>query len=396
MSTGGYRASRRPRAPGFSLVAGGTSFRWLAGPTATSVRASRVAQVAFALAVLTWVPLLVCALAQGLVLGWPGSFLNDIGVHVRLLIALPIAIWAERPIGRRLNRAVRYLADAHLIDDTNREAATAAIRRAERMRDLRWLEPALAVAALALSAHDLWVGWFGVPTWVFPYEAEDVPVSIAGWFYLVIAAPLFRFVALRWLWRVFVWGVLLAGLARARLRIDPAHPDCTGGLSVLVSAHTSFGWVAGAIGASLAGNLATERVLFARSVTDYWSEIIAYSALTPLVFLLPALLFAWPIERARRRFHEDYGSASADFAHRYASGRIDPETRTPMPVGTPDTSSHTDLVTSFASVAGTRWIPFTRTHYLMLLVPSVVPMILFLMQQIPLLDLLRRLKDTIG
>lgn len=395
MSAGGYRAGR-PRAPGFSLVAGGTTFRWLAGPTAMSLRMSRLAQVAVALAVLSWVPLLVSAVAQDLALGWRGSFLRDTGVHARLLIALPIAIWAEHPIGRRFDRAVRYLADAQLIDDTNRGRVAAAIRRAERMRDLRWLEPVLAVVALALSSHDLWEGWRGPSTWIFPHHGAGAPVSIAGLLYLGIAAPLFRFVALRWLWRLALWGVLLAGLARAPLRIDPAHPDGTGGLSVLVSAHTSFGWVAGAIGISLAGNLATERILFARHVTDYWSEIITFSALTPLVFLLPSLAFAWPLERARREFHENYGSAAADFARRYTKARIDPETRTPMPVGTPDTSSHTDLVTSFESVEGTRWIPFKRAHYLKLLVPSIVPMILFLMQEIPLLDLLRRLKDTIG
>ena len=361
-----------------------------------SIGGPRVARVAFALALLTWVPLFVCALAEGLVEGWRGSFLNDIGVHARLLVALPAAVWAERPIAHRLDRAVRYLAEAQLIDDANREAASAAIRRAERLRDLRWLEPALALVALALSGHDLWVGLQGVPTWVFPHQPPNFPVSIAGWLYLGIAAPLFRFIALRWLWRLAVWGLLLAGLARARLRIDPAHPDGTGGLSVLVSAHTSFGWITGALGVSLAGNLSTEKILFARHVTDYWTEIITFASITPLVFLLPSLAFAWPLERARREFHENYGSASADFAHRYAVGRIDPETRSPMPVGTSDTSSHTDLVTSFASVAGTHFIPFNRFQYLKLLVPSAVPMVLFLMQEIPLIDLLLRLKDTIG
>lgn len=381
---------------GFSLVAGGTCFRWLAGPTATSLTAPRVARVALVLTALAWVPLFVTTVAERLAGGWSGSFAHDIGVHARLLVALPVAIWAERPLGRRLDRAVRYLADAELIDDANRAAASAAVRRAERLRDLRWVEPAIALVALALSAHDLWVGLRGPSTWIFPHDPTGAPVSIAGWIYLGISAPLFRFIALRWLWRLAVWTWLLVGLARAPLRIDPAHPDGTGGLSVLVGAHTSFGWITAAIGISLAGNLATERILFARSVTDYWTEIIAYSALTPLLFLLPALAFAWPIERARRRFHEDYGSASAQFAHRYARARIDPETRTPMPVGTPDSSSHTDLVTSFESVEGTRWIPFTRVDYLELFIPSVAPMIVFLMQEIPLLDLLHRLKDTIG
>lgn len=353
---------------------------------------SRLAS-AVGLAALAWLPLLIATLIEGLAFGWRGSFVDDVGVHVRLLLALPVAMWAERPIAARLDHAIRYLSEAGLIDDTNRAAAAAAIRRAERLRELPWLSAILVVIALALSAVNVARQADGPATWVF---VGDGAISIAGWIYLLFSAPLFRFIALRWLWRVAVWTYLLVGLARAHLRLDAAHPDELGGLSVLTGAHASFGWITFALGVSLAGNLTTEKILLGRHVTDYWTEIITFVFVAPLVFLLPLFAFSWPIERARREGHAGYGSSSAGFARRYHRAWLDPATRKPLPLGTSETSAHTDLVTSFASVQGTRWIPFKRADYLTLLVPCLVPMLAFVLQEIPLIDVLKRLKDTIG
>lgn len=107
-------------------------------------------------------------------------------------------------------------------------------------------------------------------------------------------------------------------------------------------------------------------------------------------------MFSWPIERARRIAHADYGSSSAGFARRYHRAWLEPATREPLPLGTSETSAHADLVTSFAATSGTRWFPFKRAEYLTLLIPSAVPMLAFVLQEIPLIDLLHRLKDTIG
>lgn len=374
---------------GFSIIEG----RSLLERVVRRGTAPRMAGAAVLLAALAWLPLLVGALLEGLAVGWRGSFVADVGVHGRLLLALPVAVWAERPIAARLGGAVRYLCDAGLIDETNRAAASAAVRRAERLRELPWLSVILAVIALALSVVNVVRQAGGPATWVFVGEGS---ISTAGWIYLVFSAPLFRFIVLRWLWRIAVWTCLLVGLARARLRLDAAHPDELGGLSFLTGAHTSFGWITFALGVSLASNLTTEKILLGRHVTDYWTEIIGFTVLTPLFFLLPLFVFSWPIERARRIAHADYGSSSAGFARRYHRAWLEPATREPLPLGTSETSAHADLVTSFTAVSGTRWIPFKRAEYLTLLIPSAVPMLAFVLQEIPLLELLQRLKDTIG
>lgn len=390
---GGDRAGGS-RSPHFSLVDGGAGVRLLASWGSSFPRTlSSVVRIAAALAAISWLPLALAALAEDVATGTRGTFMWDVGVHARLLLALPIAIVAEFPIGRRLGAAMKYLMDARLIDDDNRARAQAAIDRAQQLRDSRRIEPMLAVVAVGLSILDVTLGRHGPETWIF---AGGRGVSAAGWIYLLFSAPLFRFIALRWAWRLVIWTTLLVGLARAPLHIEPAHPDRAGGLSVLRGAHVSFAWIALALGISFAGNLTTEKLLLGRSVMDYTTEITVFAVLTPFVLLLPLLAFAIPIELARRSRHEEYGSAAADFARRYAADVMKPESRTPLSVDTPCTSAHTDFVTSFEAVESTSPILLTRRLYLRLFAASAIPMLAFVTQEIPLLVLIRRVRDTIG
>jgi hypothetical protein len=377
-------------APGFSLADGGPLHRLtLAGAAWGSPRGAMLVGLA------AWLPLLAASIAQGL-LSSEGGFAQDVGIHARLLLAVPLAVAAERPITARLDRAVRYLTEAGLIHDDNRAACLDAIRHAERLRDSSLSELLLAIVALALSYVDLEHQPLGVRTWMFPSGPDGHQASVAGWICLAWSAPLGRLVILRWGYRFVIWAVLLSSLARARLRINPAHPDGRGGLLVLFDAHTSFGWLGMAVSIAAAGALWTEKARTGASVLDYRLEVLLFSLGAPLFFLLPLFAFSWPIEQARRRFRAEYGSAASDFVARYASRWIHPESRDALPLGTGETSAHTDLVTSFGRVESTYWVPFTPLQYLTLFLAVVAPMVVFTLQEIPLLDLLRRVKETIG
>lgn len=382
---------RQAAIPGLSLTGGGSFHRILVALGARTPGGAL--RVAFLIGLFAWAPLLVASMAEGALFGGPGAFVHDVGVHARFLLALPLLLFAEVPIGRRLDRAVRYLSEAGLVHDGNRAAALAAIRRAERLRDRRAPELALAVAAFALSLVDLRYEPLGPATWIFPAPGE---VSVAGWIALFLSVPLARFVMLRWGLRFVVWAMLLAGLARARLRINAAHPDGRGGLAFVWDSHVSFAWLALGAGIALAGNLTTEKLLTGASVMAYRTEVLAFSLGAPLLFLSPLFVFAWPIEQARRRFFAEYGSAAADFVDRYARAWLDPSTREQLPLGTGETSAHTDMVTSFQRVESTRWMPFSKRHFFTLFLAAGLPMLIFALQEIPLADVLRRLKDIVG
>ncbi len=395
MVDAGYR-DQPPDVRAFSLVRGGLLWRFVTARGWVRRDLTHIERLAFGLALVAWLPPAVLASVEKIAIGWHGAFVYDVGVHARLLVAMPLALYAERAVGMRFESAVRYLTDARLIDEVNRASALGTFERAERMRDAYWVEALSGVTAMALSIHDLDVGRTGARTWIFAQAASDVPVSVAGGYYLVVSAPLFRFILFRWLWRIAIWTTLLIGLARAGLNIDPAHPDRAGGLSVLGDAHTSFGWLVASLATSIAGNMWTEKILLERSVMDYWPRIGPLLLALPLVFLLPLLAFAWPLEKARRRAHQEYGAAAADFARRYTRQWIDPRTRAPIPLGSGETSAHTDLNTSFASVRQTRRVPFALIDYLVLLAAAAIPMLVFVVQEVPLLEILRRIREAVG
>ena len=377
-------------APGFSLSGGGLLGRLtLAGAAWGTPRGAMLIGLA------AWLPLLAASIAEGLVFG-EGGFAKDVGIHARLLLAVPLAMAAERPIAARLDRAVRYLSEAGLIHDDNRAACLGAIRHAERLRDSSLPELLLAIAAVALSYFNLEHQPAGVRTWIFPSGPDGHHASVAGWICLAWSAPLGRLVILRWGFRFVIWAVLLSSLARSRLRINPAHPDGKGGLLVLLDAQTSFGWLGMAMGIAAAGALWTEKARTGASVLDYRLEVLVLSLGAPLLFLLPLFAFSWPIEKARRRFRAEYGSAASDFAARYARRWIDPESRDALPLGTGETSAHTDLVTSFGRIETTYWVPFTAVQYITIVLAVAAPMVVFALQEIPFLELLRRVKETIG
>ena len=57
--------------------------------------------------------------------------------------------------------------------------------------------------------------------------------TLAGWWTLLVALPLFWFLLGRWLWRFFTWGLMLRDIARCDLRLVATHPDRCGGIAFI-------------------------------------------------------------------------------------------------------------------------------------------------------------------
>jgi hypothetical protein len=357
----------------------------LTGPSVAAVLRGGGAMVA-----LGWLPLLVAALAEGRGSGW-GGFLMDFGVHARMAVAVPFLLFGERAVERRLGRAVGYLGRAGLIDEGNRGAALAAAVKARRLRDAAWPEVLFVLLVIAGSAiqgslHQ------GAP-WM--REAEGGRLSAAGLLYFSLSLPLYRFLLLRWLGHLALWTLFLARLARAPIHLQPAHPDRMGGLAPVAGAHQSFGWVVFALGVSLSGYLTTASRLGHRPVTDYTYEVCVFAVLAPLFFLLPLFVFAPSLEQLRRRMDDEYGASAAAFARRYRDRWLRPGSE-PMPLDAADPSSHTDLSTSFDRAVEVRRIPFRKLDALFLFGCAAAPMLAFLVQGMPLVEIFENLRKILG
>jgi hypothetical protein len=98
---------------------------------------------------------------------------------------------------------------------------------------------ALLVIAVAISAGSV-VGAPELPWKEHEFWSHQGSVkTAAGQWYLWVSLPLFRFLMLRWFWRIASWGGFLIRLSRLPLRFSASHPDRVGGLGVFVHAQTS-------------------------------------------------------------------------------------------------------------------------------------------------------------
>lgn len=81
-------------------------------------RGANPGRTALILMALTWVPLLVLCVFEGLAVGGVKiPFLYDIAAHTRFLIAVPVLVLADLPIGLRLREIMRHFVSAHLVPD---------------------------------------------------------------------------------------------------------------------------------------------------------------------------------------------------------------------------------------------------------------------------------------
>lgn len=380
----------------FSLVLGGPLYQlmWrtrLAGDALQLLRRRIVV-----LALLAWAPLLALSIAEGH--AWGGSvkltFLHDVEMHARLLLALPLLIVAELFVHQRMRPVARHFVEDGLIPDAARAKFDAAIASAMRLRNSITAEVLLIALVYGVGVPVFWrtqvaldvAGWYSVMG-----DGKFNP-TLAGWWLGCVSLPLFQFLLLRWYFRLFIWARFLWHVSRIDLKLMPTNPDRCGGLGFLALVSHGFLPLLLAQGTLLAGMMA-DRIFYAgATLTDFKVELIMTVAVMIFAVLGPLLVFVPKLEAARRAGQIEYGS----LAHRYAREFDQKWLRGGAPageslIGSADIQSLADMGNSLAVVEGMRLVPFTPHTVLQLAVATLLPVAPLLLTIIPPEQLFERL-----
>jgi hypothetical protein len=78
-------------------------------------------------------------------------------------------------------------------------------------------------------------------------------LSLAGYWYVLVALPIFQFLLLRWIYRMFNWSLFLWKASRLDLRLSAARPDAAGGLGFLGKSPIPFGTITFALSTVVSG-----------------------------------------------------------------------------------------------------------------------------------------------
>jgi hypothetical protein len=186
----------------FSLVAGGPLFQLLRRARLEDDAAQLIRRRIVAFVVLTWVPLLVAAAAEGL--AWDGRvavpFLRDAAVHARLLAALPLLIVAELVVHMRIRDVVAQFLERDLIAEADMGRFEGAIHSAMRLRNSVTAEVLMIVLVYGIAISGIWRQYIGLEaaTWYSPAVGPGADFSAAGWWLFYVSLPVFQFLLLRW------------------------------------------------------------------------------------------------------------------------------------------------------------------------------------------------------
>ena len=381
--------------PDFSLILGGPLFQLMRRARLSGDVAELVSRRVIALALITWLPLLVLSIAEGR--AWGDSvnvpFLLDVDVHARFLLALPLLIFAELIVHQRMRPVVGAFVTRGLVPEKARWRFDAAITSAMRLRNSVLAEVLLIAFVYGVGVLIIWRSYSAieVPTWYGRTLGGKLHPTLAGWWFGCVSLPLIQFILLRWYFRLFIWTRFLWQVSRIELNLVPTHPDRAGGLGFLSTVTYAFAPLLAAQGVLVAGVMANKIFYASAKLIDFKMELFALVTMMLSFVLVPLLVFIPRLARTKRVGLVEYGA----FAQRYVREFDEKWLRGGAPadeplVGSGDIQSLADLGNSFEIVKGMKPVPFGKDTLLQLAVISLAPVAPLVLTMIPLGELLDR------
>jgi hypothetical protein len=320
------------------------------------------------------------------------SFLASISTHVRFLLAIPLAFVGEVWIDPRLRQLVRGLVAARLVPSDDVPALERAVRLAHRLRDSVTAEVVLAV--LAVTSVQLGIRPFDLSADVRSWRAigagEALHPTLAGWWYALVALPVYQFLVARWIWRLVVWAIFLRRVSRLQLHLVATHPDLAGGLGYLAVAQSHFEILCLAFSAVAAGTHAEHMIFAGAPLKAFMWPALGVVVLNLLLYLVPLLCFAPRLLAVKRHGLREYGALATayvqGFEAKWIGGGAAPGDSF---LGSGDIQSLNDLAGGFGVVRQMRVVPFGPALVLILIGATLLPMA-------PLLFLEFRVDELLG
>ncbi len=355
-----------------------------------------VRQRIIVIALAAWLPLLLLSALAGQL--WAGStgvpFLLDIEVHVRFLVVLPLLIFAELVVHRRMRPLLQQFLERNLIPENALTRFEAAIASAFRLRNSVLAEVLLIAFVYGVGILIVWRQYFALDaaTWYATPAAGGSQLSLAGMWYGYVSLPLFQFLLVRWYFRLFIWARFLWQVSRIELSLVPTHPDSLGGLSFVSGQVYAFTVLAVAHGALVAGNLANRILFLGAELTQFKLEIAALVVFMVCVVLGPLLAFSPQLSQAKRKGSREYGVLAERYVREFDSKWVRGGAPADEPLlGSADIQSLADLGNSYAVVRGMRIVPVKREDILLLASATLAPIVPLGLTMMSLEELLKKL-----
>jgi hypothetical protein len=339
-----------------------------------------------------WLVLIALTWAEGLssrVLS-----MSAIGVHVRLLVVIPLLFLCETIFNPRVRVFAATIVRAHVVPAEGVPALDARIAAVRRRIDA-WL-PELLCGLLALLwsglAPDLALGASVAAESARP--VADMPLT--GVWYWFVCLTVFRFLMLRWLWRLALWCHFLWSVSRLHLNLVPTHPDGAAGLGYLEAVHLQLFPLVLAISATQAASVAEELTVGSIRLENAFPALALLIAVQAVLVLGPLLIFSSKLWRARLDGLERYNQLASHYVNAFDRKWLGGEPTPAEPLlGTADLQSLADLGSSVNRIQEMRWLPCSSRLLFSTVIATLLPVLPLILFKYPLDELGQKLFNNL-
>jgi hypothetical protein len=316
--------------------------------------------------------------------------LTVVGAHVRLLAVIPLLFLCETTFDRQARAFLTTLMRSGVASSAALPALRAEIRNVARWTN-SWIPDAAALAATALMSLFAAQLHLSGKTASFESSRTLALMPLAGLWYWLVCLPLFRFLALRWAWRLLLWWRFLWRLSRMELSLTPTHPDGVGGLGYLEVVQTHLAPLALAISMLVAAGFAEEMSAGASFDPIYLATAIIV-IVDIVLFLGPPCFFAFKLTECRERGLRDYTVLAARYVEDFERKWLDDRSQSQEPLlGTADLQSLADLGNSIGVVRNMRLAPVSIRLLAIILAAALLPMTPLFVFQYPVAEMAQKL-----
>jgi hypothetical protein len=257
-----------------------------------------------ALITISWLPLFfITALLNPAGLH---SLFVDYRVHSRLLIAVPALLMGEVVMDLRFREIFAYIRQADLLKAPDMAYMDGVAARLVRLRDA--FLPELVVLALIIVRIAMsYRGLVDTTPWMGQESGADFHFTMAGWYAVLISAPVWDFLLGLALWRWLLWTFFAFQLSRRDLQLTATHPDQRGGLGFLGITISAFAPTAFALTSVIAATLRHNIERHGAHLMDFKLDAIVLALIVLLAALGPLLFFVPGLTALRQRGILEYG-----------------------------------------------------------------------------------------
>jgi len=200
-------------------------------------------------------------------------------------------------------------------------------------------------------------------------------LSLAGWWFRLISQPFFRFILLRWMWRMSLWALFLWRVSRLKLHLVATHTDMAAGLGFVSEGQKAFSPIVFAGGAVIAGQIGNAIAYEGATLSSTKLPMIAYGVLAILFLVAPLLVVGPVLLKTKRKALLEYGALVTNhdqlFDRKWIRGQHPPGE---VLLGHHDASSLADLGSSFAIVREMHIVPIDKPTFVVLALAAALPM----------------------